>query len=184
MDRSDNASLSFPTAVKAGARSVDNRNMWQTLVGCTGVPAAPRRPGEMRTYGFQRAVLLAAFALITLAQAPKLAGPDGAVFAAVLASFLLACTFFIWRCVVRVSDSGITAAATNRGKTFTPWSDIRGFEIAPSWGGRSKRVDIVRTDGTTVPLDALGGWDFWRWRTETYRDALEAERRFATQAPA
>lgn len=166
---------------KATTHGVDARSMWQQIVGCTGVPGAPRCPGQVRTYGYQRAVLLVAFALIVASQLPKIGpSPAGVAF---LAAFYGACAFFAWRCVVRVSDAGVTAAATNRGKTFTPWSDIRGFAIAPSWGGSSKRVDIIRTDGSTVPLDALGGWGFWRLRTEMYRDALEAERRFAMCAP-
>ncbi len=160
------------------ARRVDARSMWQRIVGCTGVPAEPRCPGQVRTYGYQRAVFLVAFALIVASQASK----AGTVEIAFLAAFYAGCAFFAWRCVVRISDAGVTAAAANRGKTFTPWSDIRGFEIAPSWGGSSKRVDIIRTDGGRVPLEALGGWGVWRLRTDMYRDALEVERRFAVQS--
>lgn len=151
--------------------------MWlEHIVGYTQVPVAPLRPGEVRTYGYTRAVFLLTITLALAAAA--LRGP--AVPAVPIAVVLwVPCVFFGWRSVVRVSDTGLRAAALNRGQTFTPWSDIRAFTIASGWGGTSERVDIVRVDGGTVPLDALGGWNLWRWRTEIYRDALEAERRFA-----
>ena len=154
--------------------------MWDRIVGCTRVPDAPLRSGESRTYGYQRAVLLVSFTLVAATQMSRAANlglAGGAGFGTFVAALYAACVFFAWRFVVRVSDIGITAAAPNRRRTFTPWSDIRGFVVVPSWGGSSKRVDIIRTDGSTVPLDALGGSNFWRHRIELYRDALEAERR-------
>jgi hypothetical protein len=154
--------------------------MWlERIVGRTHVPVAPLRPGEARTYGYLRAVFLPAITLALVA----VAASHGAVASVVIAVVIWApCMFFGWRSVVRVSDTGLRAAALNRGQTFTPWSDVRAFTIASAWGGTSERVDIVRVDGRTVPLDALGGWNLWRWRTEMYRDALEAERRFAAQS--
>jgi hypothetical protein len=154
--------------------------MWpERIVGRGHGPVAPLRPGEVRTYGYQRAVFLPAITLVFVSVA---APESNAIVAGVLAVILwVPCMFFGWRSVVRVSDTGLTAAALNRGRTFTPWSDIRAFTLAPGWGGTSERVDIVRVDGGTVPLDALGGWNSWRRRTEMYRDALEAERSFAAQ---
>jgi hypothetical protein len=154
--------------------------MWlERIVGCTHVPVAPLRPGEARTYGYLRIVFLPAITLVTVAIA---ASSGSAVTFVVIAVVIWApCMFFGWRSVVRVSDTGLRAAALNRGQTFTPWSDIRAFTIAPAWGGSSERIDIVRVDGGTVPLDALGGWNFWRLRTEMFRDALEAEKRFVAK---
>lgn len=133
----------------------------------------------MRTYGYLRAAVLLPITLIAALYAVR--GP--AIASVVIVVIIWAPTTFLgWRCVVRVSDSGLTAAAPSRGRTFTPWSDIQGFTVAKAWGGTSERVDIIRVDGGTVPLDALGSWNIWRWRTEMYRDALEAERRFAARA--
>ncbi len=156
--------------------------MWlERIVGCTRVPAAPLSPGEVRTYGCQRVVFLPAITLITVAFAAS-HGPTVAPVAIALVIWA-PCMFFGWRSVVLVSDTGVEAAALNRRHTFTPWSDIQAFTIASSWGGTSERVDIARADGRTVPLDALGGWNLWRPRTQIYRDALEAERSFAARAP-
>jgi hypothetical protein len=154
--------------------------MWlERIVGCTDVPVTPLRPDEARTYGYLRVAFLPAITLVMVAiVASQRSVPASVVVAVVI---WVPCVFFGWRSVVRVSDAGLTAAALNRGQTFTPWSDIRAFTVAPAWGGSSERVDIVRVDGGTVPLDALGGWNLWRSRTEMYRDALEAERRFAAQ---
>jgi hypothetical protein len=152
--------------------------MWlERIVGSTHVPVAPLCPGEVRTYGYLRAVFLPAITLVLVA----IAASNGSAVASVVIAIViwLPCMFFGWRSVVRVSDAGLRAAALNRGQAFTPWSDIRAFTIASGWAGTSERVDIIRVDGRTVPLDALGGWNLWRWRTEMYRDALEAERRFA-----
>lgn len=157
--------------------------MWpKRIVGSTSVPVAPLGPGEVRTYGYLRVVFLPA---ITLAIVAVAASQRSALAAVVIIAILIwaPCMFFGWRSVVRVSDAGLTAAALNRGRTFTPWSDVQAFTISPTWGSTSERVEIVRADGGSVPLDALGGWNLWRWRTERYRDALEAERRFATQTP-
>jgi hypothetical protein len=166
--------------VKAPTPPADAGSMWlERLAGCSRVPVAPLRPGEVRTYGYLRAVFLPAITLALVGAATS----HGRVAASVVVALVIwvPCVFFGWRSVVRVSDAGLRAAALNRGQTFTPWSDIRAFTIAPGWGGASERVDIVRVDGATVPLDALGTWNLWRWRTEMYRDALEAERRFAAQ---
>lgn len=154
--------------------------MWpERIVGRTHVPVAPLRPGEVRTYGYLRAVFLPAITLALVA----VAASHGAVASVVIAVVIWApCVFFGWGSVVRVCDAGLRAAALNRGQTFTRWSDVRAFTIALAWGGTSERVDIVRVDGRTVPLDALGGWNLWRWRTEMYRDALEVERRFVVQS--
>lgn len=149
--------------------------MWlQRIVGCTHAPVAPLRPGEVRTYGYQRAVFVPAITLVAAAESRGSAVALGVVAAVIWAP----CVFFGWRSVVRVSDDGLKAAALNRRPTFTPWSDIRAFTVAPGHG-TGERLEIVRLDGGTVPLDALGSWGFWRGRTATYRDALEAERRFA-----
>jgi hypothetical protein len=166
--------------IKAPILPADTRSMWlERIVGYTHVPVAPLRPDEVRIYGYLRVVFLPAITLVMVA----IAASQGSAVASVVIAVVIwvPCVFFGWRSVVRVSDAGLTAAALNRGQTFTPWSDIRAFTIAPAWGGTSERVDIVRVDGGTVPLDALGSWNFWRLRTEMYRDALEAERRFAAQ---
>ena len=151
--------------------------MWlERIVGRTHIPVAPLRPGEVRTYGYLRAVFLLA---ITLALVGMASSHKDVASVVVAVALWIPCVFFGSRSVVRVSDAGLRAAALNRGRTFTPWSEIRAFTVSSGWGGASERVDIVRVDGHTVPLDALSAWT--RRRTEMYRDALEAERRFAAQ---
>jgi hypothetical protein len=119
--------------VKAPTPPADAWRVWlQHIVGCTKVPVAPRGPGEVRTYGYLRAAVLLPITLIAALYAVR--GP--AIASVVIVVIIWAPTTFLgWRCVVRVSDSGLTAAAPSRGRTFTPWSDIQGFTVAKAWGG-------------------------------------------------
>jgi hypothetical protein len=144
------------------------------------------RPGTRRTYGTERLTLTAmgvAFLIFAIGMTVRIISMPAhglwwvLVILCVLLWALPVGTLAMGQSLgVYLSDEGVTSNSAV-SKDFTPWSDVKEFEIGPSGWLFSLTVYLVHQDGRRTALNSLGGRLWHRNQIESNCAALNQELR-------